>query len=439
MENNDKKRHVLVAVSGMAPAVLTEAVWALSKRYKIIVDEIVVFTTSEGRDAIKEELLDSGVWNRLRMELCSRKPQDSMRLSLDVSKSIFIFENDESVPISDLRSYKENMKAADLMMKHLYHYASKEDYVIHGLISGGRKTMTALFYSCMCLLGRRGDKMYHVLTEEKYERNLDPPFYFPERGCDLNVIKNKVVVGKVKAADIKVDFFEVPFVHMGEWTEKNCRDKGSDHSYENLVALVDDSVRNALLPREVKFDFKRGSISLDDEVFNVSASEFVFLVFLLQGYDMDGLLYCMKELKEKIEKCDEEIFRNKVNKELKWFYKFGWKGKSDFDDREGNGPQIKQTFYNSEERSKASRNTKCRQDYSRFCHRLLNKDCEDVNKWNIFIKFLLNDLSQPKMTSFPRSMRIKMERRNLIPEGFDALFFPDDAKFPMQKKLKGCN
>ena len=91
MENNDKKRHVLVAVSGMAPAVLTEAVWALSKRNKIIVDEIVVFTTSEGRDAIKEELLDSGVWNRLRKELCSRKPQDSKSLSLDVSKSIFIF------------------------------------------------------------------------------------------------------------------------------------------------------------------------------------------------------------------------------------------------------------------------------------------------------------------------------------------------------------
>ena len=64
------ERSVLFALCGMSPAVITETVWALAHASpRELPDRVVVLTTRKGRDAIRRDLLDSGVWAALRAAL----------------------------------------------------------------------------------------------------------------------------------------------------------------------------------------------------------------------------------------------------------------------------------------------------------------------------------------------------------------------------------
>ena len=70
---------ILLAVTGMSPAVLTETVWALAKETPpVIPDRVVVITTTQGRAAIEQNLFrpskDFGgqcVWDAFRARLAA--------------------------------------------------------------------------------------------------------------------------------------------------------------------------------------------------------------------------------------------------------------------------------------------------------------------------------------------------------------------------------
>ena len=49
---------ILLAVSGMSPAILTETVWALAReKPRIVPDEVIVLTTTAGARDIETQLL----------------------------------------------------------------------------------------------------------------------------------------------------------------------------------------------------------------------------------------------------------------------------------------------------------------------------------------------------------------------------------------------
>lgn len=49
---------ILITVSGMSPAIITETVWALSRETPAVIpDEVIVITTVPGRDGIERQLL----------------------------------------------------------------------------------------------------------------------------------------------------------------------------------------------------------------------------------------------------------------------------------------------------------------------------------------------------------------------------------------------
>lgn len=63
-------KRILVAVTGISPAILTETVWALAEQdVPWIPDQIVAVTTRTGKAAIEKLLLDGGGWDRLRKKL----------------------------------------------------------------------------------------------------------------------------------------------------------------------------------------------------------------------------------------------------------------------------------------------------------------------------------------------------------------------------------
>lgn len=223
-----QQKHVLVAILGMSPAVLTEAVWALAMRENIVLDKIVVFTTTEGQDKFFKDVYDGQEhrWKNLCSVLNAAGKVIDEKIIGQASFKIFPDENNDFA--DDLRSYGANMLAADMMTKELGEFSEGKEWVIHGLIAGGRKTMTALFFSCMCLLARKGDKVYHVLGPEK-----DPDFYYPRTDSEAN----------------KVNLFSVPFVRIGRWTEemkKKCLSEGKRLTYRNLIDVVERELDSAL-------------------------------------------------------------------------------------------------------------------------------------------------------------------------------------------------
>ena len=173
------RRRILVAGMGTSPAVLTNAVWALAHQKKPVVpDEVVVLITKNGKELLRRELIDNGVWDEMLAEMKREKIGIDGRLVFGET-SIRTIPDARGNEIDDLRTGEDNLRAADFMLSQLRQYTEDGGTELHVSIAGGRKTMSALLFSCMTLLGRECDKVYHVLLPQAIEFGATPTFYFP--------------------------------------------------------------------------------------------------------------------------------------------------------------------------------------------------------------------------------------------------------------------
>ena len=292
-ELKENKKIALVAILGVTPAVLTEAVWALAhQNCPVVPDDILILTTGTGKKNLDEQIqIDrrKGVWASLKHDLAA----DGVSVDGKLNVRVELFLGEDNKPTEDLPTEAANLRAADKMMKELREYTDDDDWVVYGLLAGGRKTMSALFFSCMCLLGRRDDRVYHVLVSEGYENRLEPPFCYPQKGVvHCGKIRNQKARGKnssalvdvkLKSEDCKINLFAVPFVFMGEWCQKKC--KGKRLSYSNLIAAVNNSMDADLLPG-LAIDFAHKSLLLiDEKPCRISPAEMLVFVACLQTRD----------------------------------------------------------------------------------------------------------------------------------------------------------
>ena len=153
------KRTILIAGMGTSPAVLTETVWALCHQKKPMVpDEIVVLVTKSGKERLCEELLlgEKSVWDQMLAALKKEKVKIDGKLIFG-DTSIRVIPDERGNGAWDLRSGEDNLRAADFMLRQIRQYTESPDTVVLASIAGGRKTMSALLFSCMSLLGREKD------------------------------------------------------------------------------------------------------------------------------------------------------------------------------------------------------------------------------------------------------------------------------------------
>lgn len=175
---------ILFSVIGMTPAVLTETVWALSRRKPAIVpDRVVVLTTIEGRERIRNELLRAGQWDALRKALKVRSGLDFG----DTGRHLVVFSH-QGRELPDIRTAEENLAAGDCIVEELRKFTSDPTKRVIASMAGGRKTMGALLYAAMTLVGRGNDLITHVLVHEQLERRR-PPFYFPTTASEGKAIE----------------------------------------------------------------------------------------------------------------------------------------------------------------------------------------------------------------------------------------------------------
>lgn len=276
------KKCFLIAGMGTSPAVLTETVWALAHQKKPVVpDEIVVLTTKSGKDALRTAVM-SGVpcvWERLKVALRKEKIAIDGKLVFG-DTSIRIMPDASGNEIVDLRTGADNLRAADFMLGELRKYTEDTETTILCSIAGGRKTMSALLFSCMTLLGREQDKVYHVLLPPELEQGVEPPFFFPEPGKTYTA---KATGKKYKAIKVQSEVFEVPFVRMRGWYQEKF--KTIPPSYRTLISKVQTVAPPAVAYPEIEIDAWNGWVTLNGRQVAMSRPCFAMLLLLASGVD----------------------------------------------------------------------------------------------------------------------------------------------------------
>ena len=116
---------------GTSPAVLTETVWALAHQEQPVVpDEIEVITTSSGKSALQQEILEGApsVMDRLKAALQKEKIDIDGRLVFGRT-SIKVIPDADGNEASDLRTGADNLRAADFMLTPIQAKHSQESIV----------------------------------------------------------------------------------------------------------------------------------------------------------------------------------------------------------------------------------------------------------------------------------------------------------------------
>ena len=226
---------VLLAVTGMSPAVLTETLWALAHETPpVIPQRVIVLTTLRGRAEIERELFTVSpefggacVWDALRATL-QRKGHDlDGRLRFGTTADdvrVFTAQNSttgRSTELEDIRTPAENAAVADFVLEEVRRIVENPDTRLVASIAGGRKTMGALLYACLTLIGRETDRLTHVLVNEPFEDpRLRPKFFFTGQPA---VTLTRPDGSKAKTSSARIDLADVPFVPLRNLFHRELR------------------------------------------------------------------------------------------------------------------------------------------------------------------------------------------------------------------------
>lgn len=163
--------------------------------------------------------------------------------------------------LDDIRSQRDNLEMAEYMFRQIKVDITDEDVrpIIYASIAGGRKTMGAMLHSIISLVGKDGDKIFHVLTDK------DPPRDFAYPGCKM-----------AQKADIKLDFAEVPFIPLSSVLKRN---KLLDNAtYKSLIQNLSDSINKRIC--KVKLSARDCSLTVEAGD-NISEIKLRYVEFLI--------------------------------------------------------------------------------------------------------------------------------------------------------------
>lgn len=201
------ERRILASVTGMTPQVVTETLYALVTKEKIIPTEIHLITTAHGRNRALRDLLDSQTG---QFHAFCKEYSLTGQIRFDDSM-IHVISDQDGVSLTDIRTQEDNMRAADLIVNLIQNFCSDEKSAVYVSLSGGRKTMSFFSGYALSLFGRKQDSLSHVLVSEPFENNRD--FFYPTQ--TPRIIFN--ASGKpLDASTACVSLADIPFVRLRE-------------------------------------------------------------------------------------------------------------------------------------------------------------------------------------------------------------------------------
>lgn len=222
-----KRKHILLAVLGMTPQVITETIYALGSGQQWFADEVHIITTDKGAHEARLNLMDAR--NNRVADMCKDYGWPIPRCD---DGTLHLIEDEQSNAQDDTRDANANNDAANVILRVTRELTADENNEIHFSIAGGRKTMTFLLGYCASLLARPQDSLSHVLVNDPFETNRN--FYYPPRIPQLIPSRDNATID---TKDSRIALAPVPFIRL--------RGQMPDHllhgrfSYVQTVKIVD--------------------------------------------------------------------------------------------------------------------------------------------------------------------------------------------------------
>ncbi|MCI0694053.1 CRISPR-associated ring nuclease Csm6 [candidate division KSB1 bacterium] len=201
-------RHLLIALLGRTPQVLTETLYALCVDAGIPISEVWAISTQEGMKAALDKLLDPRLGRFYQMQ--KDYPAQCGRVRFSAEQ--ILVAHDGLLPLADIRSHQDSETFLELILRVLWEKTNDPNTAVHCSLAGGRKTMSTYMALVMQMLGREQDKLYHVLlTPAEAEHHAE--FYYPAPvSQSLRLTDGR----EFDSAKVKVELVEIPYVRLRE-------------------------------------------------------------------------------------------------------------------------------------------------------------------------------------------------------------------------------
>ena len=258
----NQMKNILLAILGESPGVLTETLWALAlESPDLFPDEISIMTTCRGRDVLRRQLparIIPTLVRKLEQKIDRPLPLPYLKLN--------VFPTREGLEeLTDLQSRSDTEIAGDEMLRWVRGYAFEDNTRILASLSGGRKSMTSLLTTCMTLLGKPEDRMFHVHVPPPYDRPLNPPFLYPGQTSEHKTPDGTTVPGD----NIPITLIDMPFIplhlmYRTYWGKSTA-------SFSDMVAAFQKALDPYTLP-SIRLNCKTHHLSWD--AVQISLSDF---------------------------------------------------------------------------------------------------------------------------------------------------------------------
>jgi hypothetical protein len=214
-------------------------------------------------------------------------------------------------PAADLRNRADNEAAADFVLETLRTRVENPDTRVIASIAGGRKTMGALLYAAMNLLGRETDRVTHVLVNEPFDNC--PGFFFP--GQPEQSLPTRQPGQTVEASDAVIELADIPFVSLRNLFERDlgARPGGFLQLVERSRHRLAEVCRREVVSLVVRLE--RPEIEVNGNSVSLSPAEYTITRFLAVAASanrppIDGYANAVDPLREMAESIHAENNRN---------------------------------------------------------------------------------------------------------------------------------
>ncbi|OGR06483.1 MAG: CRISPR-associated protein [Deltaproteobacteria bacterium RIFOXYD12_FULL_50_9] len=168
-------KNVLLAMSGLNPQVITEALYAILHEGRQV-DAIQIITTRIGKERLLTGLL-SPINSRYSNFLAEfgLTPEN-----IDFGpQNIHVLTNEHGSELDDIITPADNEILIRTCLELAWTHTRTPQTAVFFLVAGGRKTMTSCLTLAAQLYGRPQDRIYHVLVSPEFENC--PDFWYPPR------------------------------------------------------------------------------------------------------------------------------------------------------------------------------------------------------------------------------------------------------------------
>jgi CRISPR-associated protein Csx14 len=246
---SDVLKNILLAVSGLSPQVITEALYALWYQGRPV-SRLEIITTRTGKERIFAGLF-SPMDGRIDAFLTEFGiAPDSLEFGPHL---LHVIKDEAGVEREDIVSAEDNEILLQTCLKTACRLTSDPETAVFFLVAGGRKTMTSCLTLAAQFYGRLQDRIYHVLVTPEFEQCRD--FWYPPRTPrDITVRDDKGREHIMSTRYAKIDLISIPFVSVRDRLDPKLISRPIS-SAELLASMIRDK------PPVLTIDLSEGKLS----------------------------------------------------------------------------------------------------------------------------------------------------------------------------------